>query len=311
MSQLPGKFPRSLVLTSNDQSHTLFEWAKILGISENTLRYRLEKGWTVDRVLSTPAHPYHVTPPAMVGRLFGRWVVLSLAYRDPATAKYFWNCRCSCGTERVVVSTTLLSGDSQSCGCFAREINATRLTTHGQTRTPLYNLWKAINRRCTLPSHPDYPFYGARGIKVCDRWHDFSNFLADLGPKPPKMTLRRRDDAGDYSLENCHWDFYKVERKSHRLTHEGKTLSLRGWARETGIPESTIRNRLGKGWPLHSVFSRSVPAEELEISPESNTEPDATTRPTPAASEPGGTGMPDDSTSTPGQSCESPPHEPV
>lgn len=73
-------------------------------------------------------------------------------------------------------------------------------------RHPLYSTWMNMRRRCSNPNDEKYPLYGGRGIAVCDRWQDFRNFAADMGPKPtPRHTLERTDNDGNYDPFNCIW----------------------------------------------------------------------------------------------------------
>jgi hypothetical protein len=66
--------------------------------------------------------------------------------------------------------------------------------------------------RCEDKNHAKYQDYGARGIRVCERWHDFNNFLADMGPRPKGTTLDRIKGERDYEPDNCRWTDAKTQR---------------------------------------------------------------------------------------------------
>ena len=77
-----------------------------------------------------------------------------------------------------------------------------------------YRAWNLMKRRCLNKNTKEYPNYGGRGIKICDRWiHNFSNFLDDMGKKSKGCSLDRINPDGDYCPENCRWaDWWEQER---------------------------------------------------------------------------------------------------
>jgi hypothetical protein len=46
------------------------------------------------------------------------------------------------------------------------------------------------------------------------------------------------------------------------LTHEGKTMNISEWSKETGVPRSTIMYRMNKGLPTDKILERKEDNEQ-------------------------------------------------
>lgn len=188
----------------------------------------------------------------MIGRKFGRWSVISRSdVRTPEDTK--WNCLCECGQLGAVAGKSLRVGNSQSCGCLALERRSANATTHGKSKTSEYKSWLKMRERCLDPECPAYPDYGARGIRICDRWLDPTNFLDDMGPKPTRgHTLERKDNSKGYQPDNCKWaDRFEQannKRNNRLITVNGASKTAPQWARLSGLSAKTIEARLKYGW---------------------------------------------------------------
>lgn len=195
------------------------------------------------------------------GQRFGRLLVV--AFHGSPDGNALWLCRCDCGSERVCHGTALRNGHTTSCGCLRTEhLNRIRRTTHfkhGLAGTPVARVWEAMIRRCEVPAANSYPGYGGRGITVCQRWREsLAAFSEDMGPRPPGATIEREDNDKGYEPGNCVWADATTQanntRRSRRITHDGRTMTLAQWAREAGLDPSALRLRIKRGWP----FARAI-----------------------------------------------------
>jgi len=87
---------------------------------------------------------------------------------------------------------------------------------HGRYRAPIFKAWMEMIQRCTNPKRPKYKYYGARGIKVCERWMTFANFLGDMGERPAGMSLDRINNDWNYEPSNCRWATAKQQANNKR-----------------------------------------------------------------------------------------------
>lgn len=192
----------------------------------------------------------------LAGQQFGLLTARERVAKD-AHGAWLWWCGCACGRDTVVRGSTLAAGRTSACAsCAKSQAN----TTHGGTKTPLYQRWRAMLGRCEDPNNRAWKNYGGRGIQVCAAWHDFGAFRTDMGAGfAAHLELDRIDPDGHYGPTNCRWatrvEQQNNRRNNHKVTWRGETRTVREWALATGIKANTILYRLRRGWDVERTLT--------------------------------------------------------
>ena len=154
------------------------------------------------------------------GKKFGKLTVIRESNKKDKSRNIFWECFCECGNISIVKGAKLVSGHTKSCGCLK--------IRHNLRKHPLYNTWHHMMSRCYNSNNKSYEDYGGRGIKVCQRWHNMKNFIADVGKKQDeKLTIERINNNKGYSPNNCKWA-YMIEQSRNKRVYKKNKVGIHG-----------------------------------------------------------------------------------
>lgn len=189
-------------------------------------------------------------------------------------------CHCGCGQKtRIAISSNAKRGWIKGeplhyIHCHRRhtpeEITRIKVSMcqHGHTangsNSRTYNTWRGMLNRCYRKTCREYRRYGGSGITVCEKWHDFVNFLKDMGERPEGKTLDRFPDPyGNYEPSNCRWATPSQQvnnaRRKYFVWFHGERHSTASLARKFGMQTRTLRRRVFQyNWSIEESLARPV-----------------------------------------------------
>jgi len=192
----------------------------------------------------------------LTGQRFGSRTVLGPAAQRTGDGRVQWRTRCDCGQERICRTRDVKR--SKACrNCVVMP----GAVTHGMSRHPAFHVWDSMRARCHNPQHQAWHNYGARGIRVCNRWRkSFESFWADMGLTYQRgLDLDRIDNNKGYRPGNCRWVTRKVNARNKRTNRIINTplglMTVAEAAERSGIGVTTLHYRLRHNVPTRLLFA--------------------------------------------------------
>lgn len=152
----------------------------------------------------------------MVGKIFYKLKVIKFNHSDGNNL--YFECQCECGSSRICKGSYLRRKKIKSCKQCKYALH--RKKGHGKKGTSIWVIWMGIKARCLNPNNRAYKNYGGRGIKICNRWLEFTNFYKDMGDRPEGLQIDRINNDGPYSKKNCRWVTPKENSNNRRNSRE-------------------------------------------------------------------------------------------
>lgn len=198
----------------------------------------------------------------IVGKRFGKLVVIGRdhSFKHPKYTK--WICKCDCGNEKSINRNSLVQGRTKSCGCESHKGKKGINRTHGMSNTRIFGIWEKMRQRCKNQNDKYYSQYGGRGISVCMEWDSsfekFYQWSVDNGYSD-NLSIERIDVNGNYCPENCSWIPMSEQPRNRtntiRVFYNGKEWCLRTLCGHLGFPYRSAYRRYSRWKKAGKVFS--------------------------------------------------------
>lgn len=175
-----------------------------------------------------------------------------------------WLCTCECGNKKIIYQSSLLNGNTKSCGCGC-EKNRERIMNKAGIRkkehtkyVSLCSIHNAMKQRCLNPNSTEYHRYGGRGITICGEWLDKENGCKNFvewalnNGYSDNLTIDRIDNDKGYSPDNCRWatryEQMANTSKSVHILYLGKDYNFTSLGKKFGVCNQVISRWYYKGF---------------------------------------------------------------
>ena len=186
---------------------------------------------------------------------------------------YLWECKCDCGAITIVPRSSLVYGNTRSCGCLNKDATKNAMTKHGKRYTRINNIYRCMKARVNNKNNPVYKHYGGRGITICDEWQSFEPFYewAMSNGYADGLSIDRIDVNGNYCPENCRWVSNRKQHNNTRKTiwviYLGETMPLSEFCERINAPYAKVYHRYRtRGWSIEQIANEFGAKKEDEIS---------------------------------------------
>jgi hypothetical protein len=150
---------------------------------------------------------------------------------------------------------------------------------HKNRKLPrFYLFWIKMRQKCLNPKNRNYKTFGAKGIKICDRWKEFIKFKEDMFDSFKKAEKKygknfffsRINDKKDFTPDNCTFldkekflDILSLRQAKNTVMVNGHPYSISRLNRKIG---HNLGNRIKNGTQDKYLLWDKLPYHQKKVS---------------------------------------------
>lgn len=182
------------------------------------------------------------------------YLIIGKAMIEILERKPYGKCigRCECGIIKEFYISNILSGKSKNCGCVRNKAHIPQ---------DIKRTFSLMKYRCETETSPDFARWGGAGIKLL--YKNVEEFYNDVGDKPSvNHSIDRINGKIGYMVGNCRWATHSEQQQNTKsnfnIEFNGETRCATEWSRICGIPVTTLKRRIIRGWSIIDSLMKPV-----------------------------------------------------